>query len=191
MILNMTRPKNETEDFLPSITKNCQTLIEQTHRKDEGTLEFKLILSKQTFQCKLPIPIEGSWMIGLTGLEVDNSLFNITEENNKYELYKFPDEKAGGVSYEKVRDEVGKDFDISDLTATVLRDVIIGTIIIKESREQLTKRMKDNKCLNSLAIYIDSVFQGLESFLTTQIDLVEDDIKLVLDEYSSSFITMN
>ena len=49
--------------------------------------------------------------------------------------------------------------------------------------------MKDDKCLNSLAIYIDSVFQHLESFLTTQIDLVEDDINLVLDEYSSSFIT--
>ena len=101
MILNLIRPKNETEDFSPSVTKNCQTLFEQTHRKDERTMECKLILSKQTFHSKLPIPIEGSWMIGLTGLEVDNSLFNITEENNKYELYKFPDEKAGGVSYEK------------------------------------------------------------------------------------------
>ena len=33
------------------------------------------------------------------------------------------------------------------------------------------------------------MFQDLESFLRTQIDLVEDDIKLVLDEYNSSFIT--
>ena len=43
--------------------------------------------------------------------------------------------------------------------------------------------------MNILAIYIRSVFQDFESFLGTQTDLVEDDIKLVLDEYNSSFIT--
>ena len=34
-----------------------------------------------------------------------------------------------------------------------------------------------------------SILQDFESFLRTEIDLVEDDIRLVLDEYSSSFIT--
>ena len=34
-----------------------------------------------------------------------------------------------------------------------------------------------------------SIFQDLESFLRTEVDLVEDDIKLVLDVYNSSFIT--
>ena len=29
----MIRPKNETEKLLLSITKNCETLIEQTHKK--------------------------------------------------------------------------------------------------------------------------------------------------------------
>ena len=43
--------------------------------------------------------------------------------------------------------------------------------------------------MNILAIYTRSVFQDFESFLRTQIDLIEDDIKLVLDEYNSSFIT--
>ena len=33
------------------------------------------------------------------------------------------------------------------------------------------------------------MFQDFESFLRTQIDLVQEDIKLVLDEYNSSFIT--
>ena len=33
------------------------------------------------------------------------------------------------------------------------------------------------------------MFQNFESYLRTEIDLVEDDIKLVLDEYNSSFIT--
>ena len=45
--------------------------------------------------------------------------------------------------------------------------------------------------MNILAIYIRSVFQDFESFLRTQIDLVEDDFRLVLDEYNSSFVTYN
>ena len=34
----MIRPKNDTEHFLLSISKNCETFIEQTHRKAEETL---------------------------------------------------------------------------------------------------------------------------------------------------------
>ena len=128
-------------------------------------------------------------MIGLVDLEVYNSIFNITEGNNKFKLYKFPDDKAGGVTYEKVRDEIEKDLDIEDITAADLQDDIIGPIIIEEYREQVTKRMKDEQYMNILAIYTSSVFQDFESFLRTQIDFVEDDIKLVLDEYNSSFIT--
>ena len=148
-----------------------------------------MIKSKETFHFKPPISIQGDWMIGLTDLEVHNSIFNITEENNKFELYKFPDEKAGGVTYIKVRDEIEKDLGIEDITAADLQDDIIGPIIIEEYRDQVTKRMKDEQYMNILAIYTRSVFQDFESFLRTQIDLVEDDIKLVLDEYNSSFIT--
>ena len=189
MNLNMITPKNEREDLLLSITKNCETLIEQTHRKAEETLEFKMVKSKETFHFKPPIQINGNWMIGLTDLEVYNSIFNITKQNNKFELYKFPDEKSGGVSYEKVRDEIERDLDISDITTTDLQDDIIGPIIIEEYREQVTKRMKDDKYMKILAGYVSSVFQDFESYLRTEIDLVEDDIKLVLDEYNSSFIT--
>ena len=189
MNLNMIRPKNETEDLLLSITKNCEILIEQTHTKPQETLEFKMIKPRQTFHFSPPIQIKGDWMIGLTDLEVYNSIFNITEENNKFELYKFPDEKAGGVTYEKVRAEIEKDLDIEDITAEDLQDDIIGPIIIEEYNEQVTKRMNDEQYMNILARYTNSVFQDFESFLRTQIDLVEDDVKLVLDEYNSSFIT--
>ena len=79
--------------------------------------------------------------------------------------------------------------DIEDITAADLQDDIIGPIIIEEHREQVTKRMKDEQYMNNLAIYTSSVFQDFESFLRTQIDLIEDDNKLVLDEYNSSFIT--
>ena len=189
MNLNMIRPKNETEDLLLSITKNCETLIEQIHRKAEETLEFTMIKPRESFHFKPPIQVKGDWMIGLTDLEVCNSIFNRTEENNKFELYKFPDEKSGGVTYEKVRDEIEKDLDIEDITAADLQNERIGPIIIEEYREQATKRMKDEQYMDILAIYTSSVCQDFESFLRTQIDLVEDDIKLVLDEYNSSFNT--
>ena len=189
MNLNIIKPKNETENLLLSITKNCEKLIEQTHRKPEETLEFKMIKSKESFHFRPPIQVEGDWMIGLTDLEVYNYIFNITEENNKFELYKVPDEKAGGVTYEKVTDEIEKDLDIEDITAEDLQDDIIGPIIIEEYKEQVAKRMNDEQYMNILALYTSSVFQDFESFLRTQIDLAEDDIKLVLDEYNSSFIT--
>ena len=189
MNLNMIRPKTQTEDLLLSITKNCEMLIEQTHRKAEETMEFKMNKSREIFHFSPPIQIKGDWMIGLTDLEVYNSIFNITEENNKFELYKFPDEKAGGITYTKVSDEIERDLHISDITDADLQDDIIAPIIIKEYREQVTKRMKDGGYMNIIARYTNSVFQDFEGFLRTQIDLVEDDIKLVLDEYNSNFIT--
>ena len=128
-------------------------------------------------------------MLGLTGLEVYNSIFNIIEENNKFELYKFPNEKSVGVSYEKVRDEIERDLDISDITATDLQDDIIGPIIIEEYREQVTKKLKNEKYMEILAAYTSSVFPDFESYLRTEIDLVQNDNKLVLDEYNSRLIT--
>ena len=79
--------------------------------------------------------------------------------------------------------------DIEDITAEDLEDEIIGPIIIEESKKQVTKRMDDEQYKNVLAIYIRSVFHDFESFLRTQIDLVEDVIKLILDEYNSNFNT--
>ena len=43
----MIHPKIETQDLLLSITKICETPIEQTHREAEGTLEFKTIKPKK------------------------------------------------------------------------------------------------------------------------------------------------
>ena len=189
MNLNMIQPKNQTEDLLLSKTKNCETLIDRTHRKAEETLEFKMIKPRETFHFQPPIQVKGDWMIGLTDIEVYNSIFKITEENNKIKLYIFPDEKSGGISYTKVVDEIERDLGFSDITAADLQDDTIGPIIIEEYREQVTKRMKDGKYMNILAGYVRSAFQDFESYLRTEVDLVEHDIKLVLDEYNSSFVT--
>ena len=136
----MIRPKNETENLLLSIIKICETLIEQTHRKPQETLEFKMIRPGETFHFNPPVHIKRVWVLGLTDLEVYTSIFNITKHNNKFELYIFPDEKCGGNTNEKVRDEIERDLDISDITAVDLQDDIIGPNIIEEYREKVTKK---------------------------------------------------
>ena len=128
----MIRLKNETEDLLLSIIKNCETIIEQTHTKPQEPLEFKMTKPRETFPFKPPIQTEGDWIIGLVDLEVYNSIFNITEEKNKVQLNKFPDEKSGGISYIKVRDEIERDLEISDITAADLQDDIVAPIIVEE-----------------------------------------------------------
>ena len=70
----MIRPKNEREHLLPSITKNCETLIEQIHRKAEETLEFKHSKPRETFHFNPPILVDRSWMIDLTNLESSSSI---------------------------------------------------------------------------------------------------------------------
>ena len=89
----MVRPKNETQDLLLSITKNCETLIRQIHTRPEETLEFKMIKPRETFHFNPSIRLQNDWLLRLIDLEVYNSIFNITEENNKFELYIFPDNK--------------------------------------------------------------------------------------------------
>ena len=87
----------------------------------------------------------------------------------------------------KVRDKIEKDCEITDNTAAKLQDEIIAPIIIEKYREKVTKRMKNDGYMRILAIYKSSIFQDSESFLRTVIDLDEDDIRLVLNEYNSSF----
>ena len=143
---------------------------------------------RETFHYNPTIQVKEDWMLGLTDLEVYISIFNITEENNKFEHYNFPDENLGSISYEKVRDEIERDLDVSDITPADLQEEIIAPIIIKEYKGHVKKRMEDVGCMKILSGYPKPVFQDFKSYLRTETDLVEDDIRLVLDKYNSSFI---
>ena len=127
-------------------------------------------------------------MVGIIGSEVYSSIFNLTEENNSFNFSKFLDEKCGGVSYENVRDEIEIDLEISDIRTTHLQDDITGPNFIEEYREQVSKRMKNDEYKRILAVYKSSIFQDFENFPRREIDLVEDDIRLVLDENKSTSI---
>ena len=60
----MIQSRAETEELLLSITKNCETLNQQTHKTAKETVEVKLIKPRETFQFKTPVSNEGSWMVG-------------------------------------------------------------------------------------------------------------------------------
>ena len=124
----MIRPKNETEDLLLTFTKNCETLVQQTHRKPEETLEFKMIKPRETFHFKTPILVKGDWMLGLIDLEVYNSLFKITKKNNKFELYT---DNFNEFSFEELKDEVEEILNIPEITDAHLEDDTLGPQIAK------------------------------------------------------------
>ena len=45
----MIRPRNETENFLLSVTKICEMLIDQSRGEPQGTLEFKPTQPREAF----------------------------------------------------------------------------------------------------------------------------------------------
>ena len=182
----MVRRKNETEDLLISVTKNYETFIKQTHRKAEETIEFKLTKTRKIFHFKPPLQIEGSWMIGLTGLEVYNSIFNITEKINNFELYT---DNYNEFSFMELRDELEQIFNIEDITTEHLQDDKIGPLTIKFCKKIKSEKSNTDAYLILLTNYAKSPFREVESYLRIVIDLEEDDIKLVFNQFNSNFVT--
>ena len=186
MNLNMIRPKNETEDLLLSITKNCETLIEQTHTKPQETLEFKLIKPRETFHFKPPIQTTGDWMLGLVDLEVYNSIFNITEKNNKFEIYR---DISNRIGFLELKDKLEEILNIPHITTKHLDDEILGPRIIDEYIKLSIEEKNRDGYMILLLGYSASPFRDFESYLRFVVGLDEVDIRLILKEYNSHFIT--
>ena len=109
----MIKPKNQTQYLLLSIIRNCETPIKQTHTKPQKTLDFKVNKSKGTIYFTPPISVEGSWMIGLTNLEVYISIFNINTTYSKFEHYTYTYDKF---SFTELKDEFEEILNFSDIT---------------------------------------------------------------------------
>ena len=82
MNLKKIRPKTETGDLLLSLTKNCETLIEQTNTTAEETLHIKMTKPRGTFHFNPFIQNKGDWMVGLTDLENYNSFLSKNTTKN-------------------------------------------------------------------------------------------------------------
>ena len=136
MNLITIRPKTDIEEILLSITKICETLIEQTPRKAEETLNIRLKKSRQTLHFNPPIAIEVSWMIGLTSLEVYNSIFNQITTNNKLEFFT---ESSDECSFTELKDELEAIFNFSIMTSEHLHDDIKGPRLISTYKKLETE----------------------------------------------------
>ena len=138
MNLNKAQPKNETEDLLPMF-ENCKMLINQTHTRAQETLEFKLTKSRETFSIEplVNLGVDSNWMIGSTSLELYNCIFNITEYNNKFELYT---DTFDEFSFLEIKDELVEILDISKITSEHLQDDKIEPRINSRFRKLETEK---------------------------------------------------
>ena len=77
---------DKKESLLLSIAKSNQEIVENTHSKPQETLEFKMTKQKESFSFDVPLILNEKWMMGVTSLEVYNTVYNITEKNNKLQI---------------------------------------------------------------------------------------------------------
>ena len=133
--------KNETENFLLTITKNFETNTKQTHTRPQQTLEFRVIQPKETFLFNPPNQIEGSWLTGLLNLEVHISIFNRTEENTKIEIYT---DIFDEFSFIELKDELEEILDISNITHEYLQKIVGPRIVEAFKKIETEKRKTDD-----------------------------------------------
>ena len=78
---------DKKESLLLSIAKPNQEIVENTHSKQQETLELKMNKQKESFSFDVPLDLPEQWMMGVTSLEVYITVYNITEKNNKIKFF--------------------------------------------------------------------------------------------------------
>ena len=68
------------------LNQSNQEIVENTHSKSQETLEFKMTKQKESFSFDVSLELPEKWMMGVTSLEVYNTVYNITKKNNKLEI---------------------------------------------------------------------------------------------------------
>ena len=81
-LLNFVTFDEKGSPFL-SIAKSNLNIVENILSKPQETLEFKMTKQKESFTFDIPLKLPEKWMMGVTSLEVYNTVYNITENNNK------------------------------------------------------------------------------------------------------------
>ena len=74
------------ESLLLNIANSSQEIVENTHSKPQESLEFKMNKQKESFSFDIPLELPEKWMMGVTSLEVYNTVYNISEKNNKIQI---------------------------------------------------------------------------------------------------------
>ena len=77
----------DKKESLPlSIAKSNQEIVENTHSKPQEFLEFKKAKQKEFFSVDVPLHLDEKWMMGVTSLEIYNTVYNITEKSNNLQI---------------------------------------------------------------------------------------------------------
>ena len=74
------------ESLLLSFAKSNQEIVENTLSKPQETLELKMNKQKESFSFDIPLELPEKWMMGVTRLEVYNSVYNITNKNKSFQI---------------------------------------------------------------------------------------------------------
>ena len=78
---------DKKESLLLNIAKSNLDIVENTLSKPQETLEFKMNKQKESFSFEIPLELPEKWMMGVTSLEVYNTVYSITEKNNKFKFF--------------------------------------------------------------------------------------------------------
>ena len=78
---------NRQESLLLNIAKSNLQIEKNTSSKPQETLEFEMNKQRQEFKFDIPLILEDSWLMGVTNLQVYNTIYNITPKNNKLKIY--------------------------------------------------------------------------------------------------------
>ena len=126
-------------------------------------------------------------MLRLLSSEVYNYIFNITERNNKLELYtRYLDYEF---SYSQIRDRIAEILGLSDISSEELEHETFGPKVIEIYRKLSIERRQTDGYYTFLKDYVHSPFRDSESYPRNLTGLDEDDIQLIMKQYNSNFAT--
>ena len=126
-------------------------------------------------------------MIGLPSLEVYNSLFKITEQNNNFEFYAHT---FNEFSFTDLEDELEDILGHSDITAKHLQHELIGPRFIEAYRKLRSEKLSIDGYPVLLMVYAWSPFRDFDNYLRIVVGLDEDDIQLILEQFTSFLLPM-
>ena len=123
-------------------------------------------------------------MLGLIDLEVYNSIFNMTKENNKFELYT---DTFDEFSFHELQDAFAEILNIPTITDDHLDDKATADRIAEIYWKLRSDKSSHDGYIILLMGYARSPFRDFESYLRIAVGLEEDNIRLILKQYNEEF----
>ena len=112
--------------------------------------------------------------------------FNVTEENNKCEIYRDTSTNVGCL---ELKDEFEEILNISHFTPEHLQNNEIGPRIIDQFNKLSYEKKNSDGYMILLLGYSRSQFRDFERCLRIVVGLDEEDIQLILKQFISHFVT--